>query len=361
MAANAPSPRIQLRVLVLFFFVGAAPLILMHMALVGGAESRFRTTVGTYFSHRCDQLQQNLVDHVETLVVEIENLAALPTLLEAVQRADANPPREATFEREIQQIEAQWAELTPEDSKLLQAILEDPAASLMRDLNRVATRFREILLTDRYGRLVAATGKPSDYFQADEEWWRVAFLEGQGQRYLSDIQYDESAGVYSLDIALPMRSEEGGEVLGIVKAIVDSHSVLRLVDNLLFGETATAIILRDDGTLATSPGSDEIYPFAGEVRAAMARGQRWLEVPEEKPRLFLGLPAKKVSDVLPELPWTVVIEAERDEVFEPFRNLRTSFAYVVGLGLGLVVLLALIFSWILSKPIIEVDPHLDRV
>lgn len=361
MTANARLPRIHLRVLVLLFFVGAAPLLLIHLILVGGAESRFRTTVGTYFSHRCDQLQQDLVDHVETLVVEIENLAALPTLQDAVRRANDQPPREATFEQEIQALEARWPELAPEESRILKAILENPAALLMRDLNRVATRFREILLTDRYGRLVAATGKPTDYFQADEEWWRIAFLEGQGQRYLSDIHYDDSAGVYSLDIALPLRAEPGGEVIGIVKAIVDSHAELRLVDNLQFGETATAIILREDGTLATSPGSSDVYPFADEIRAATARGERWLEVPRERPRLFLGLPSRKVSDVLPELPWTVVIEAERAEVFHPFENLRSSFAYVVGLGLGLVVLLALIFSWILFKPIIEVDPHLDRV
>ena len=34
--------------------------------------------------------------------------------------------------------------------------------------------FPEIFVTNKYGALVAATGKTSDYLQADEEWWQKA-------------------------------------------------------------------------------------------------------------------------------------------------------------------------------------------
>ncbi len=360
MAPARGGSRIQLRILVLFLCLGLVPLILGYYALIGGAEARLRGTVGLYFGHRCDQLQDEIADYIESLQAEVVNLAALPVVLEELKKV-APPDERTNFDRAVAELEARWPQLEPGRSQELDAILERPASVLMRSLNRVTAHFREILLADRYGRLVAATGKTSDYYQADEEWWRVTYLEGRGQSYLSDIQYDESMGIYSVDIAEPVRDPESGEVLGILKAVSDSHSLFRIVDNLRFGETSAAIILRRDGTLVTSPGSDERYPFVDQVNSSVDRGVRWLEVPEDDPKLFLGLPSARLAASVPQLDWVVVIEAERNEVFAPFRNLRSWYAYLAVFGLVLVVVLSLIFTWFLSKPIVEVDPHLDQI
>ncbi len=57
----------------------------------------------------------------------------------------------------------------------------------------------EVFVTNSYGANVGLTGKTSDYKQDDEEWWQKAREDGL---CVVDVEYDESAGVYSTDIAI---------------------------------------------------------------------------------------------------------------------------------------------------------------
>ena len=90
--------------------------------------------------------------------------------------------------------------MDPEKSRFLNNVLENSVSQLLRNYNRVAIAFREILVTDVYGRLVAASNKISDYFQADERWWLYTYLEDSGSRYISDFHFDESVDVYGIEV-----------------------------------------------------------------------------------------------------------------------------------------------------------------
>ncbi len=353
--------RIQPRILILFLILGIPPLILAHLLLVTRAENRFRDVVGTYFGQTAQQLQAGLIHYIEGLEVQIANLTTVAEIQQIVHRSNQSVPSEQTFQAQMEQIDRDWPSLSPETSQLMTQVLDNPASAFIREHNRVTAAFREILVSDRFGRLVAASGKTSDYFQADEPWWRAAYLEGKGQRYISDITYDESAGVYSIEIAEPIRDSMSGDVVGIVKGIVDSHEMFGMLDNLRFGRESTAVVIRPDGTMVTSPGSTDPYPYARQVLANLDDSRRWAEVPAPRPGFFIGLPRAGVNTEIPELNWVLFIEAPYGEVFSPFQDLRSWFLYIALISVGLVIVLALIFTWILSKPIIQTDPHLERI
>lgn len=306
-------------------------------------------------------MQGELIAFIEGVHVQAANLTRVPEIQEAVRQAFQRRPDEKTFADDMQRIEQQWPALTPENSRFLSDILGHRASQFLREYNRVVAMHREILVADRYGRLVAASAKSTDYFQADENWWRVAFLEGKGQRYISDIEFDESAGVYSLVFAEPIRDEATGSVLGVIKAVVDDHELFRILDSIRLGQETAAVVFRSDGTMVSSLDSPEKYPFASPAAAALSRGIRFIEVPEAEPRFLLGIPSSTLQSGVPELGWTLVVEAPRGEVFAPFLNLRRWFLYFVAFSVGLVIFLAVVFSWVLSKPIIETDPHLESV
>ena len=78
-------------------------------------------------------------------------------------------------------------------------------------------------------------------------------------------------------------------------------------------------------------------------------------LPEKTRQVLLGLPQFRFKDKLPEVDWNVVIQVPYDEVSAPFRNINTWFFYIVFILGAVVVILALIFSWLLSKPVIETD------
>lgn len=362
MGGNDPSPfRIQPRILILLLILGIPPLVVGHLLLVSGAERRFQETLGSLFGQEAERLQGELVGHIEGVHVQVANLTGVAAISEAARASSLRRPDESKFAGEIRAIEQEWPQLKTDGPGILADILANPASKFLRDYNRVVATFREVLVADRFGRLVAASGKTTDYFQGDETWWRVAFLEGKGQRYISDIEYDESAGVFSIAVAEPIRDEASGEVQGILKAVVDDHDVFRILDSVRLGEEASAVLIRSDGSLVSSLGTAEKYEFSNDVFAAMDRGLRYVEVPAGRPGFFVGLPVSRMKSRIPELDWILLVESPRAAVFAPFANLRSWFVYIVVFSVALVVALSLVFSWILSKPIIETDPHLEKV
>jgi hypothetical protein len=353
--------RLQPRILILFLLLGIPPLVFGHLLLVNRAEERFKDVVGTYFGQKADRLQTDLVGHIETVSVQLANLSSIPVIQELVTESNERKPNENEFAQQIQRIEDQWAILNQEESRFLSGILENEASLFLRDHNRVVAAFREIMVTDRYGRLVAASNKVSDYFQADENWWRVAYLEGTGQRFISDLQFDESARAYSLELAEPIRNPESTEAIGIIKGIVDSDELFALLEGLQFGRESVAVLVRSDGSIVTDPDSDERYQFMDTVQAEMGLARRYALAPRGDPLVLLGLPRSGIKDQIPELDWNVIIQAPHSEVFLPFQHLRSWFVYIAIFSVIVIIVLSLVFSWVLSRPIIETDPHLKEV
>lgn len=81
--------------------------------------------------------------------------------------------------------------------------------------------YGEIFVANKYGANVAQTGKTSDYYQADEEWWQKAKENGI---YLEDFTYDEGAKTYSLDIGVRIVDRDGN-FLGVLKSAFNIEEV----------------------------------------------------------------------------------------------------------------------------------------
>ena len=96
--------------------------------------------------------------------------------------------------------------------EVLREVSEHPVSDLLR---RKLEFFRdeagynvfgEIFLTHRYGVTVAQTGITSDYRQNDEPWWQAGRRDGV---WLSEVAFDESSEVYSVDIAIGPEDASG--------------------------------------------------------------------------------------------------------------------------------------------------------
>jgi len=79
--------------------------------------------------------------------------------------------------------------------------------------------FAEIFITEMNGLNVCVTNKTSDYYQADEEWWTRTIKQGKSWRK-SNLEFDESAGVFAVPIYIPVRDPANGNLLGAAKAVV---------------------------------------------------------------------------------------------------------------------------------------------
>ena len=93
-------------------------------------------------------------------------------------------------------------------------------------LSRLMPEFTEIFFTEKHGFNVAYSNKTSDFLQKGESWWDRAWAEGI---FLGDIEYDKSAGIYSIEIAVRV-TDADNQPAGVLKAILDIRSIQGIAD-----------------------------------------------------------------------------------------------------------------------------------
>ncbi len=106
----------------------------------------------------------------------------------------------------------------------MSSLLENTAARFLHEVVAEDAAYRELLVADKHGRLVAASGITSDYYQADEDWWRHVVATGHAS--VIDTEWDESARAFGLVVAVPIMFPSGEGVAGVLKALVDTRTPL---------------------------------------------------------------------------------------------------------------------------------------
>ena len=219
-----------------------------------------------------DQIGENHQRHAESLsefvalyllenANELQALAVSHVIIDALAERNASyTGSTARIQTEIQAIDERWL-AAPDDDPLILGITADdhavnPAAHQLIQFLNVFAEHSEVFVTDRYGATVAATGRLTDYDQSDEAWWQAAWNDAAGAVYISDPEFDESAGVTALLIAVPVVSDETGETLGILRSTLNVQEVIGLFARTTFGETGRAIALDAAGEVLFDPSPD---------------------------------------------------------------------------------------------------------
>lgn len=132
----------------------------------------------------------------------------------------------------IQEEDKRWIAASSQPTQLMSKLMaNDLSKSLRTELATFShlEGFRvlgEAFLTNRYGAVISMTNPTSDYRQDDEEWWQAAMRDGS---YVSGVSYDQSAGVYSIDLCVRV-DDNNGKPLGVIKAPLNIEESIRILD-----------------------------------------------------------------------------------------------------------------------------------
>jgi signal transduction histidine kinase len=305
---------------------GLLPLALaLVVILIGVVELRINSK-GQTFCALAQQQARNLSTILASQVEVATLINSAPGTVEFLEDANTAPPPTA---HQIKQIEDGWGNLSIKQPPL-DFILNNPIARRWQAVNAVQRRFAEVMVTDAEGRLVAATNKTTDYFQADEKWWQNCYADGKGKILISDVIFDASAlspegdtGTLVVDLCMPIFSEIDAarrKVVGIVKISLDATWMLSQLD--LGPGTAdfprAVWLVRGDGKAI--PGAKPPPPFA-ELPAVIARrvaGERagWMMAQKLPGSELIGYAAVEQSLLMMDQQnqWHVVAAAARTEV-----------------------------------------------
>jgi len=226
--------------------------------------------------------------------------------------------------------------------------------------------FAEVFITNKYGVNVAQTQRTTDYYQADENWWQMAREDGL---FVSKIEYDKSASVYSIDICIRMNNEDG-KFLGIMKTVLNIQEIFNIIEELspngragkytFYGheghDTGKFKLVSNDGKLifSTEEAGFEIFEdispnllmhFQNSNASYFVTSKD-----EEREKLFAYAVSEGYKD-FNGLGWIFVVEHETKEIFASVNALRDRLIIIITIALILFLLSSLVISYSITSSI----------
>ncbi|HSK10947.1 MAG TPA: cache domain-containing protein [Vicinamibacterales bacterium] len=362
-----PPLRINYRIFTVFVAVGLLMIAVGGVLVVGAGQSRLRLSLGGHLADVADQTAAAVDSYVFRRAIDAAILATVPDVRREAAAASAAPFDPALVRR----YDRQWQEerVIPE---ALAALTRNSASLFLAEAGRNDQTYRELLLADRNGRLVAASGMTTDYYQGDEEWFSRTFAEGnKGVLNVGGVSWDESAGTWALEISVPVVDPDGKQLAGVLKAVVDIREMAATVSAARLGTTGEAALINDEGMMVLAAGAPRPNtPFfaADLLRERMQAAARQETAPAvhfsaragDGTARLIGVGMSQLRASYPHLRWLVVVSEAESELFAPVRYQLWSLLAVLALTAIAVLALALWFSLRLAAPLPDEELHLVR-
>ena len=307
---------------ILVLAIAIIMLILLLVNLAGVWKMRF-DTIGQRQKQDAqifsNFIAQQIVDNVNKARVHVKS----PWWIDAVKKANL---RYASWKPEaikeyMARMDEQWITAAV-DSQFIQGCLSSPMSQRLKALMEEDISIAKILLMDKYGGLVAASGKTSDFYQADEIWWQRAYNNGKGEIFFGGIKLDELSGKISSVIAIPIQ-DETGQIIGVSKIYLDLSVLFESLSKYEFGKTGHVSLLDMQGNVIYHRGLKPMSNsgFSGFVLERILRNKKGFET--------IVAPCLKVKSIVAvakvNIPffeanginWAVVVSQAENEVFSP--------------------------------------------
>lgn len=309
-------------------------------------------SISELIDQEVEELQGHLTSRVWKQAVEEANL-----------RYSGMSP--AAILKNMEAMDKKW--ISADDGGLIKSYLEKPMSLRLKSLAVVDKDIAEIFLTDRYGGLVAASEKTSDFYQADESWWQKAYAGGKGAVFFGDIALDESSGTFSILLAIPIR-DENGEVIGICKDSINVENLFSSLKAYRTGKTGHASLVDGQGNIIYHEGIPPLSKklFSEEEMRTIVQKKTSLIRSNEgvHPLETLFISAKKVEAPLllgSGLVWYLCVSQDRGEIFQPLKQLAVEGIVLLLSLLGFVLFFGLIVGDRFARPILELQKATEKI
>lgn len=350
--------RIRIKFIGILILASVLPLCLAIFAAQTLGYRYYQRAQGTLFQARAEHLAGSLSLAVNEQVHSLTAWVALSDLAARIAAIDSAAPAlsDEEVQAQIAATEARWPELTPASPEL-RRYLDHPLAAELRAFQSINPLFAEIFITDARGRLIATTEKTSDFAQADEDWWQRAWRAKFLTAEIDGIAYDASAGVYSVDLASPIRDRMRPDdpPVGVVKGVLNASPLLsRGAPGHTFG--SQKVVLGDGRILAQFSGpavvplQQSIAPEA--IHRLAVGGSGWMITPVDgAAREVAGFAPLRVHDADRSIaPSFALVHESAEVVLAPMRRQITLLTVV---GALFVSIFGLAGYWIAERKIIE--------
>lgn len=294
---------------------------------------------------------------IEKQVDTLQTLALSQNIQQAAETANLSYGGDVTANRnQVTQKNVEWT-AAKDSATMVQDLIHNKTTGDLLGFIKTFPVQQQVLVTDKYGGLIGATTRPDKFDNSGEPWWRAAFNGGKGGIYVGQPEFNSKDQVLGVPIALPVRAQQTGEVVGVLRSTFGIADLTQLLSAQAFGNTGNTEIFLPSG---------EILKASGDVMQAESdMAARWKAMPPGsaqemdyggaaslvtyapiKPAGFAG-----ADSAIGKLGWSLVVEQNAAEALAAV-NTAGQAAVLAGLGaLLLAGILGLTVAQRLSNPI----------
>ncbi len=234
------------QIVIMFLFIGLAPLFSASILAFYSSQKTLNEAIGKVERDFAIKAMDKIDREMENIRLLVENWTSFEN-----RKVLANTAVEGQ-KKSYDELFEQW-NLDGSTSTL--------GAQFLKNLRQTnPTQFKEIFLTDLRGYVIAATHKTSDFDQGPgddppfgEKWWAAAKKKDE---HIGEIAFDDSAGVYSVDINMSIKDDDD-ETVGIIKVVYSVENIRNLIGGGGHGTTRHYELLNRYGYIVAATVTDQ--------------------------------------------------------------------------------------------------------
>jgi hypothetical protein len=338
-------PRINSTVLSVFLLVSLPVLAAGVLLVLLIAQATLRDTYGAHLANVAEQTAAGVDAYVYRKVLDVSMLGRTRDIREAVQGASSTEPGRLTT---------------------------NSASRYLADLVSHDSVYREIIVTNRAGQLVASSRAAVPRDVSGDDWWKATVDDGNvGRVFVTQLRWDANEGVSVMHVSAPVPEAGSDRLAGVVRVAFDARELLAPVAGVQLGDTGLATLVRDNGAVVFSRAStdpsarffatQELTEGLGRLSASAGVRQDGLHFSAnggDGGPYIVGVARSQLSRSFPNLSWLVAVSQAESELIGPVRSIGWNLLLVFLVTVVLVLALALYFSMRLHARPIETEMEL---
>ena len=331
------STALRRRIVIIFLLIGLVPLFSASVLSFLSSQKTLKRVIGKAQRDLAVEVMDKIDREIDNAQLLVRNWISIPEVLEVVL---------AGSQRSFDQLQSEWQK---------DGLTSNLGAKLLKKLQSTTQgRFKEIFVTDSRGYVIAATSKTTDFDQGPgddppfgETWWKGAIDKGE---HIGHVDYDESAEVYSVDINMSIRMNDG-RVVGVIKAVYNMENILSLIGAASKGEAWHYELINKQGRIVATKEKDreKILIEGPSVnvddsvwRHSTDKSGFIMGTKENEEKVLVGW--SRGSDDFDGLEWTVLAYIPEEEAYAPLNPQKQWFIMVSLITLVVILAVSLILA-----------------
>ncbi|MGR3319239.1 MAG: response regulator [Candidatus Anammoxibacter sp.] len=309
-----------------------------------------------------DKIDRNIYGRIE----DFQSYSKSLNILEVVSDSNQKFEKLINIQSYITKKDQEWTSVAKgEITSFMQDIMDNKLSiELKETLEFYQNKYDykllgEVFVTNKYGANVAQTGKTTDYRQDDEKWWQEGKREGL---FVNDLEYDESAGVFSTDIVIRI-DDEKGNFIGMIKDVLNVVEVINIINKLEESMSRKGskfieyTLIKADGKLIYSTTADKYLEEGSDILNGhkLLKGEytgKYIEKGNDGNFLAVYAQSRGYREY-EGLGWIFLIKYNTEEIFAPANVLRNKILIISLIATIFALLAGLSISRSIARPIIK--------